>query len=268
VHLADVKGTQLVYEVEGDGPWVVFAHGGEGTHLHWWAQVAALRDAYRCVTYDARGFGASPFGEVPDTDNVHRDDLLGLLDHLGIERAHLVGHSMGGLAVSGVAQRHPERVDRLVMSDTPFGFATAALSEWSALMIERITNGFEVLEHLYAPDFDERAPVHACLYRALGRLNPPRRGPKGIEVYEAWRDQAPVDHSAFPVPTLFIVGSEDELTFPWLIRATADAVGGSSFLQIEGAGHSGYAERPDVFNDAVRRFLAGEAMDSPAGTGT
>jgi 3-oxoadipate enol-lactonase len=266
VTVAEINGTRLVHEVEGAGPWLVFAHGGEGTHLHWWAQVAVLRDTYRCVTYDARGFGASPFGDVPATDNVYRDDLLGLLDHLGIERAHLVGHSMGGLAVSGVAQRHPDRVDRLVMSDTPFGFGTAALSEWSVQMIERITNGFEVLEHLYAPGFDERAPVLAYLYRALGRLNPPRLGPQGMEAYEAWRDQAPVDWSAFPVPTLFIVGSEDELTFPWLIRATAEAVGGSSFVRIEGAGHSAYAERSDEFNDVLRRFLAGEPLGRRTGT--
>jgi pimeloyl-ACP methyl ester carboxylesterase len=257
VAVAEVNGTRLVHEVDGDGPWLVFAHGGEGTHLHWWAQVGELRDAYRCVTYDARGFGASPLGERPATDDVHRDDLLALLDHLGIERAHLVGHSMGGLAVSGVAQRDPGRVDRLVMSDTPFGFATAALARWSAEMIERITNGFEVLEHLYAPAFAERAPALAHLYRALGRLNPPRQGPQGMEVYEAWRDEPPGDWSAFPVPTLFIVGSEDELTFPWLVRATARAVAGASFVQIEGAGHSAYAERPDVFNDVVRRFLTG-----------
>jgi pimeloyl-ACP methyl ester carboxylesterase len=59
------------------------------------------------------------------------------------------------------------------------------------------------------------------------------------------------------VPTLFIVGTEDELTLPWLIRETAAAVGRAHYTEIEGAGHSGYAEQPDVFNALVLDFLAG-----------
>jgi pimeloyl-ACP methyl ester carboxylesterase len=250
-----LNGADLYYEVTGDGPWLVFAHGGEGTRLHWWAQVAALRDHFRCVTYDARGFGQSTVGDVPDTDNLHRDDLVALLDHLSIDRAHLVGQSMGGLAVSGVAIATPSRVGRLVMSDTPFNFATNALAEWSVLMMEKITNGFDVLEHLFAPGFDQRRPDLFYLYRALSRLNPVRTGPRGLDAYEAWRDQQVVDYRDFPVPTLFIVGTEYELTLPWLMRATADAVGGSTFVEIEGAGHSPYAEQTDVYNRIVEDFL-------------
>jgi pimeloyl-ACP methyl ester carboxylesterase len=251
-----LNGADLYYEVTGTGPWLVFAHGGEGTRLHWWAQVAALRERFRCVTYDARGFGQSSVGDVPASDNLHRDDLLALLDHLEIERAHLVGQSMGGLAVSGVAFSIPGRVDRLVMSDTPFNFATSALAEWSVSMIEKITNGFDVLEHLFAPGFDRRCPDLAYLYRALSRLNPVRDGPRGLEAYEAWRDQPVVDYRDFPVPTLFIVGTEDELTLPWLMRATAAAVGGSTLIEIDGAGHSPYAEQTAIYNDVLERFLS------------
>ena len=77
-----LNGTELYYEVTGAGPWIVFAHGGEGTRLHWWAQVAALQHRFRCVTYDARGFGQSAVGAMVQTDNVYRDDLLSLLDLL------------------------------------------------------------------------------------------------------------------------------------------------------------------------------------------
>lgn len=252
----NLNGADLYYEVTGNGPWLVFAHGGEGTHLHWWAQVAALQHRFRCVTYDARGFGKSAVGTVPETDNIHRDDLLALLDHLEIDRAHLVGQSMGGLAVSGVAIGAPSRADRLVMSDTPFNFATAALAEWSVMMMDKITNGFDVLDHLFAPGFDERCPDLAYLYRGLSRLNPVRDGPRGLEAYETWRDQPIVDYRDFAVPTLFIVGTEDELTLPWLIRATAAAVGGSTLIEIEGAGHSPYAEQTAIYNDALEQFLS------------
>jgi len=252
---APVLGTELYYEITGDGPWMVFPHGGEGTRIHWLQQVAFFRHHYRCLTYDIRGFGSSPPGQPHRSDNPMRDDLLGLLDHVGVDRAILIGHSMGGLPASGIAQCHPERVTGLVMSDSPFNFATAALAEWSRQMIDKITGGFQVLEHLYAPGFDEREPGMSYVYRALNRLNPRVEGPTGMEAYVAWRDQPEGDYRTFAVPTLFIVGTEDELTLPWLMRATAEAVLDAQLVEIEGAGHSGYAEQPDVFNAAVLRFV-------------
>ena len=74
--------------------------------------------------------------------------------------------------------------------------------------------------------------------------------------YESWRDQAVGDYRDFSVPTLFIVGTEDGLTLPWLMRATAEAVGGSTLVEIEGAGHSPYAEQTEIYNDVLERFLA------------
>lgn len=253
---APVEGTHLYYEVEGQGDWLVLAHGGEGTRVHWWQQVAAFKERYRCVTYDMRGFGSSPAGELPDSDDPMRDDLTGLLDALGIHDAILVGHSMGGLAVSGVAKADPARVRGLVMSDSPFNFATEAFAQWSAQMVDKLNAGFDVFAHLYSPDFERRSPDLHHLYRALNRLNPPMDGASAIGVYEAWSRQPIVDYSTFGVPTLFIVGSEDELTLPWLMRATATAVGGARLVEIDGAGHSGFAERADVFNAAVLDFCA------------
>jgi 3-oxoadipate enol-lactonase len=252
--VATVDGTEVYYELSGDGPWMVLAHGGEGTRIHWWQQVAVFRRHFRCVAYDARGFGASPAGVLPAGTNPFGDDLLALLDHLGVEQACLVGHSMGGLAVSGVAQRHPERVRRLVMSDTPFNFATAALAQWSGQMLVKLADGFDVMAHLYSPGFAEWAPELAYLYQALNRLNRRPEGPSRVEVYQTWRDQPEGDYRPFEVPTLFIVDSEDELTYAALIRETSAAVHGSEVLQIEGAGHSVYAERADIFNEAVLDF--------------
>jgi 3-oxoadipate enol-lactonase len=251
---APVHGTELYYEVAGEGEWMVLVHGGEGTRIHWWQQLAAFTPHYRCLTYDMRGFGSSAVGEPHLTDNPLRDDLLGLLAHLGIGRAVLVGHSMGGLAVSGVAQAHPERARGLVMSDSPFGFATAALAEWAGEMAAKIPAGFNVFDHLYAPGFAARRPDLHYLYNALNRLSINEELARGTEAYEAWAAQAPVDYASFPVPTLFIVGAEDELTLPWLVRATAAAVGGCELVEVAHAGHSAYAEQAAAFNAAVLGF--------------
>jgi pimeloyl-ACP methyl ester carboxylesterase len=254
-----VTTTGLFHEIEGDGPVVVFAHGGDGNRLTWWKQVAALKDRFRCVTYDAPGFGLTPA-----TAGLHKtpaDDLLSLMDELEIERAVLVGHSMGGLAVSGVAQRHPERVRGLVMSDTPFGFQTEALSRWATQMLEKIPNGFKVLEHLFAPGFAGREPEQHHLYQAICRTRlpvpPSPEPPDFAAAYIAMRDAPVVDYSSFPVPTLFIVGNEDELTLPWLIEGTAQAVGGARLEVIDGAGHSPFYERTEVYNRVLAGFIGG-----------
>jgi 3-oxoadipate enol-lactonase len=256
VTVATVNGVDLFYEVDdrAQGEWIVFAHGGEGTHLHWWQQVAALRDRFKCLTYDARGFAMSGKVPPPPGTDAAVDDLIGLLDHVGVERAWLVGQSMGGGAISGTAKRQPDRVAGLAMADTPFGFFTPALSRWAGEMLDKLRNGFDVTEHLYAPGFPSEQPELHYLYRALGRLNPPRTGPRGLYAFEAMRDHEPVDYGDFPVRTLFILGLEDELTLPWMIRATADAVGGARLVEVAGAGHSVYAERAAAFNQALLEF--------------
>jgi 3-oxoadipate enol-lactonase len=250
-----VNGTELHYESDGDGPVVVFAHGGASMHLHWWQQVAALRDRYRCVTYDARGFGLS--GRDPSAlgTSAHAADLLGLLDALAIDRATLVGQSMGGWAVSGVAQAHPERVAGLVMADTPFGFQTEALSRWAEDMIVKLGAGFDVVAACVAPSFATRRPDLAYLTMSMARLNPARTGPRGLDAYEEMRTRPPGDYRDVRVPTIFIVGDQDALTFPSLIEATAAAIPGARVATIAGAGHSPYFEQAEAFNAVLEAFL-------------
>jgi pimeloyl-ACP methyl ester carboxylesterase len=255
--IAPVNGIDLYYEVEGSGgQWAVFAHGGEGCHLHWWQQVAALRDRYRCLVYDARGFGLSG-GVWGAPEETAAADLDGLMRHLGIDRAFLVGQSMGGMAVSGVALRHPERVLGLVMGDTPFGIATPALSKWAAETLEKMAH-FNVFEHLTAPGFASANPGLHYLYHAIARLNSTRPLPADTTDYAAgyvrMRDQPPLDLSAYAVPTLCLVGEHDALTPPWLMEATAGALK-ASLRVIPGAGHSAFFEKSDLYNAAITDFF-------------
>ena len=248
-----IDSATLHYEVDGDGPAVVFVHGGEGTHLHWWQQVTAFRHTHTCITYDQRGFGLSggAFATDPAT---HHTDLLALLDALAVDRAVVVGQSHGGQAASGLALNHPERVAALVMADTPFNIATEALSTWAAAMIEKLQNGFDVVAACLSPSFSERCPDLHFLYHALSRLNPPRTGPRGLDAYVRFRDQPPGDFRNFTVPTLCIVGEEDALTFPWLMEATADALG-ARLERVPDAGHAVYYEQAGVFNAVVLDWL-------------
>jgi pimeloyl-ACP methyl ester carboxylesterase len=256
-----VGGCKLFYEIEGEGDWLVFAHGGDGNHLCWWKQVAALKGRYRCLTYDARGYGLTESTEqVVDAAHNASDDLLALMDHLEIERAVLIGHSMGGMAVSGVTHNHPERARGLVMSDTPFGFQTVALSRWASQMIDKISKGFNVMDKLFAPGFAEREPEMHALYMAICRMRvselPSRPADDRVyEPYQRMRDTPAGDYSGFAVPSLFIVGDQDQLTLPWLMEETAAAVKGARFATIPGAGHSPFFEQSRLYNDVLGGFL-------------
>jgi len=86
-----VNGIQLYYETHGEGPALVFAHGGLGNHLSWWQQIAEFSRSFKCVTFDHRGFGFSRDAEEGGGPTLFPDDLRALLDHLEIQQASLVG---------------------------------------------------------------------------------------------------------------------------------------------------------------------------------
>lgn len=254
-----IDDIDLYYEVEGDGEWAFFAHGGGGTHLSWWQQVYALRDRYKCVTYDARGSGQS--GGTADAGNGDRE-LLALMDHLKVDKAFLNGWSAGGSAVSKVAQAHPERVHALIMTCCVFGFQTPVLSKWAGEMLDKFAKGFRIGDHSRGSGFAQRDPKSAYLNAALGRLNS-RVRPVAADAYtqrfgsayEQMRDAKPGDYSKFSVPTLFIVGENDELQVPWLVRGTAELVNGAQIVEIPDVGHGPPVELPGVYNQVLMSFM-------------
>src|SRR5438105_2714497 len=101
----DRPDCRLYYEVDGSGPFLVFAHGLGGNHLSWWQQVPHFRDRYTCVTFAHRGFAPSSdrSGKGPDA---FADDLAALIDHLGLADVRLVAQSMGGWTCMTYTLRH------------------------------------------------------------------------------------------------------------------------------------------------------------------
>ena len=114
--IAEVNGTCLVYEGTGNGPPVVFVHGFTLDMRMWDDQVVPLATSHRVLRYDLRGFGASANPTVGESFS-HADDLLALLDHLGIERAAVVGLSMGGWVVQEFALKYPDSVSAVILVD-------------------------------------------------------------------------------------------------------------------------------------------------------
>lgn len=131
-----VSGTELYYIQSGDGPNVVLVHGLASNLAFWYTGIVLpLRSQYRVTAYDLRGHGKSG---VPPTGYTHvhmADDLLALVDHLKLERFHLVGHSYGGLVSLSFALRHPKRLSSLTLADVPIdGLSSDWTSCWPELL--------------------------------------------------------------------------------------------------------------------------------------
>lgn len=251
---AEVNGARLYYEQHGHGPDVVFLHGAGGNHLSWWQQIPALRESYRCTVFDTRGWGVST-GEMVLGRFVFGTDLVALMDHLGIERAHIVAQSMGGRAVAWFARRSPERIQSLVLCGTTAGATNDRIRELQDELKERRGPG-GLRKHSLGAPFEEADPAHATLYRQIANLNPPR--PKGLlgrppKTYHGSMH----DHLGnMGVPIMFVVGELDMITSPEMIREAHSLVPGSAYVEFAGAGHSAYFEQPKRFNSVLQDFLA------------
>ena len=242
----------LYYEVHGEGPPVVFAHGAGGTHLSWWQQIPAMSEHFQCVTFDHRGFGYSrDVGDHPGSE-AFIDDLHALLDHLGIDRVGLIGQSMGGRTVLGFASAYPERVSALILCDTTGGYTDP--------IIERLLSQQSIERSPFAPSFVERNPERAFLYREIQRLTLERE----LEAIRMQVEAPPTEINPIiehEIPTLFIVGEEDRLVAPAVIEAVHDKIPHSEFAVVPEAGHSVYYERPKMFNRITLEFLKQHMSD-------
>src|SRR5580658_10259134 len=153
--LGDFK---LFYEVHGEGPAVVFAHGAGGTHLSWWQQVPVLSQKFKCITIDHRTYGYSRDVAGGPGPRAYVTDLTQLLDTLGIQKVALVGQSMGGTTVLGFASAHPERVSALIMSDTIGGYSDSEIVDLRRKLAPGpppagVSARDAMLARAFAPDF-------------------------------------------------------------------------------------------------------------------
>jgi 3-oxoadipate enol-lactonase len=255
--LAHINGIELYYEIHGDGPPLVLAHGAGGNHLSWWQQVPILSQHFRCVTFDHRGFGSShDLLAGPGADS-YIEDLRQLLDHLGIERTALVAQSMGGWTSLGFASRYPDRVTALALCDTTAGIDHPEVARvMNALQSDMPRPLTMILQRAYSVQFPQQEPAKCFLYQQISALNvnvPSDLLAKLMAMRH--RVEPLIDRR---VPTLLLVGEEDVLTPAKTMELMARQIPHARLVRVAGAGHSVYFERPDEFNRIVFDFLRRE----------
>jgi 3-oxoadipate enol-lactonase len=251
-------GTSIHFEVSGRGPALVFVHGLGGNHAVWFRQVAHFAGTHTVVTMSQRGF--APSGGNLDRYEVAVvvGDLLAVMDAASVDRAVVIGQSMGGWTALGLALEHPHRAEALALADTLAGIRDDEITKGLRAAGESVSLAPAAPPALgrhpaLSEGFSRREPALACLYQSLASFGSP--SPASI-VGQLLAARAPSERlAALRIPTLFVVGSEDALFPPDLIRRAGSAIHDSEVVVIEDAGHSPYFEQPEAWNRAVGAFL-------------
>ena len=256
---APVNGIQLYYESHGQGPAIVFAHGRGGNHLSWWRQVPAFSENHRCITFDHRGWGATFDDANGPGKSAFVEDLKQLLDHLEIQQAFLVSQSMGGLTCLGFALAYPDRCLGLVLGDTTGGVGDPSVLD-ELKDVNPPTGG---PGRALSAGFIRNSPDLVFLYTQIQGLNPeiPNDG-----IVSSFRDEngpKAAELAGLRAPVLLIVGAEDLIFPPKVIRAVHRLIPGSQLEVVPGAAHSTHFEQPEAFNRLVGEFMAGVSAKKP-----
>jgi 3-oxoadipate enol-lactonase len=252
---AEAGDVRVYYEVHGSGPAVTFVHGSGGHHAAWWQQVAALRDDYSVITLDLRGFGCTRWSEEHDARSFP-GDITAVLDAVagagGPDRSVLIGQSIGAAAALRAALARPDRAAGVVLAHSVGGMRH---EELTALVKADRTEAekLPVLDRLLTPAFRERRPDLAFLFRQMGTFNTA----KMADLRNLNSDGPTVDEiDAAPFPVMLLAGEKDAVLSPGTIRRAGELLPRARVEIVPGAPHSMYWETPDLFNDALRKFLA------------
>lgn len=249
--MLDRDGTLIHYESVGprSAPAVLLSHGFAATGAMWSSTVAALASDHRCITWDLRGHGDSDSPDDPGryTSDLALEDMEAILDAESVDRAVLVGHSLGGYLSLRFHHRWPGRTAALVLADTGPGYRNdQARAGWNKMCESYATaleaDGFEGLPTA-SPELGR-----ATHRRVDGLI-------RAARYLLTQHDQLVVDHLPdVDVPTLVVVGSEDR---PFLAGSDymAHKVPGARKVVIDGAGHAPMISHQQPFEQDLRSFL-------------
>ena len=257
-----INGFSLNYQERGlpQGPPVVFIHGFPFSHAMWNDQMMALPQDFRAISYDIRGHGKSEAGDGQYSIEFFVDDLIGLLDELGIKKAVLCGLSMGGYIALRTHERHPDRIRALILCDTrseadPNEARIKRANQVKAVKaqgVKAFAEGF--VKAVFAPATFKSNPKAIESIRAIIEAISPL-SIAGTLLALAARTDTTSSLASVAVPTLIMVGEHDSLTPPPASESMHKHIKGSQLQIIPEAAHMSNIENPAVFNKHLIDFL-------------
>lgn len=256
------NGISMYYEVHGEGEPVVLI-GGLGSQTQSWATQAPLYSAnYKVIVFDNRGAGRTDKPDEPYSLEQMAEDTIGLMDALDIERAHVVGKSMGGMIGQWLGIKHPDRVNSLVLGCTAasrdeigneilrFGRETAEKQGLKSLWLGALFWGYtrEYIENNYA--------------QVRNSIDMIKESPEALAGYIRQNYACKAHDTAklvgsITAPTLVMYGERDLIVAPRRSRQLAELIPNSKLIEFKDVGHGFWRERQEEVDKCVLEFLSG-----------
>jgi 3-oxoadipate enol-lactonase len=259
---AKVRDIDIFYEIQGEGDWMVMIGGMSSDHNAWGCQVPDYAKRFRLLTFDNRGAGQSSKPAGPYTIRQLADDTAALMNELGIDKAHIVGASMGGCTAQEFGINYPEKTRSLSMYCSWAkcdNYLASLIDSWRRLRrkVDLVDLVREAFLWMYSPKFyDERWDELQATIRAI-ELDP---NPQPAEAYWAQADAA-ITHDTLArlgqikAPTHVVVGAIDIFTPLRFSKQVADGIPGSKLTVLDGAPHHMFFEIPEEFNAKTLAFI-------------
>jgi len=253
------NGIQINFEIEGSGPWVVMSHSLACATSMWDEQAEALKSKYKVLRYDTRGHGGTDAPAGAYSLGQLADDARAMLKALGVARTHWVGLSMGGMIGQTLALGSPGLFLSLALCDTSSRVPAEARPVWQERIKTAETQGMEPIVEptigrwFTAPFREQRRDVIDPVRTRIRTTNP--QGYAGCCAAISQLDLT--DRiSAIKLPTVIVVGEEDQGTPVAASRAIQAQIAGSQLEIIKSAAHLSNLEQPEEFTRIITSFLA------------
>ena len=254
------NGITINYQVDGPegAPWLILSNSLATNLAMWDDQARELGRSFRVLRYDQRGHGETEAPAGRYTFDLLIADAVALMDALGIKKAHFGGLSMGGATALGLAQKHPDRLDRVIVCDTPCQSTPTVAQQWE----ERIVVAAEATAWRRWSSPPSGAgfrrtcsrPIRPTSTRCARMVRTtPVNGFIGCAAALADHNYAAAV-ATVTRPVLFMVGEKDGVAPP-AMRKLNEALPGSRYVELPGAGHISNLDQPQAFTRALQDFL-------------
>jgi pimeloyl-ACP methyl ester carboxylesterase len=257
--LTKLNGININYEVAGQGEPLVMIMGFAINRSGSMPQVPFLKKYYRVITFDNRGVGKSDKPQGPYSTKMMADDTVRLMDLLGIEKAHIIGASMGGMIAQELAINYPQRVMKLVLACT---YArqdkTSGDTQELAKLLQPTPTPEKMASAMIGLAFNK--PLYRFTFGLIARIQTKFMGASGrvgiVGQSEACRKHNTLERlPSITAPTLVIVGTKDRIINPISSEVIASKIPNAKLVKVEGGSHTFSLEMKDVFNREVLNFL-------------
>ena len=263
---ANINGINLFYKVQGQGEPLVMIQGYSGGHEGWFFQTRVFKKYYKAITFDPRGIGKSDKPSESYTVSKMADDVIGLMDHLNIDKAHVLGISLGGIVAQELAINYPQRLLKLVLASTMTGeeftgdvhpklLRTMGIEVGATELDTESVDFFKATTTIITLSFNKKLYRMLCL--PMAKLQMKRVGVEGYRrQIEAVSGHSTLDRlHLIQAPTLVITGTEDKLISPRSSETIASRIPKAKLVMIEGGPHAILIEMRGRFNQEILDFL-------------